>query len=121
MPETEVALFQEIDGMVPLLAWMDGLPPKVQDKLIARVELLKNRGHELRRPHADILRNGIHELRVRHFKVQYRLLYFFVGQVAVVSHGITKEGEVPGSAIDAAVKRMAKFTQDPEGHTYREE
>jgi hypothetical protein len=35
------------------------------------------RGHELRRPYADYLRAGVHELRARVGRVNYRILYFF--------------------------------------------
>jgi hypothetical protein len=38
MPETEVLIFAEDDGSAPLLAWLDDLPAKVQDKCIVRIE-----------------------------------------------------------------------------------
>jgi Phage derived protein Gp49-like (DUF891) len=38
--------------------------------------------------------------------VNYRILYFFSGKAAVVlSHGITKEREVPTREIDRAIQR----------------
>ncbi len=40
MPETEVVLFSEDDGSVPLLAWLDHLPAKAQDKCIVKIERL---------------------------------------------------------------------------------
>ncbi len=63
----------------PFLDWFDGLPPKAQDKCRVRIERLRELGHELRRPEADYLRDGIYELRVKHQGVNYRLLYFFHG------------------------------------------
>ena len=49
-------------------------------------------GHELRRPEADFLRDGIYELRVSRRGVHRRILYFFHGKfAAVVSHGLVKE------------------------------
>ena len=36
-------------------------------------------GHELRRPKADFLRDGIYELRAREGRANYRVLYFFHG------------------------------------------
>ena len=74
MPETDVLLFAEEDGSAPLLAWLDDLPAKVRDKCIVRIERLAQLGHELRRPGADLLRDGINELRVRHQGVHYRML-----------------------------------------------
>ena len=92
MPATTVVYFQEEGGTVPLIEWLDDLPAKVQDKCQARLARLEMLGHELRRPEADFLRDGIYELRVSLQGQQYRMLYFFHGKVAaVVSHGLMKE------------------------------
>ncbi|GAB4353992.1 MAG: hypothetical protein Kow0099_38220 [Candidatus Abyssubacteria bacterium] len=80
MPETEVVLYVDEKGKAPLLDWMDRLPARVRYKCVARIERLAACGHELRRPEADYLRDGIHELRVRHGRVNYRILYFFYEQ-----------------------------------------
>ena len=48
---------------------------------VARVQRLAELGHELRRPEGDHLRDGIYELRAR---LNYRLPYFFHGQLAAV-------------------------------------
>lgn len=121
MPETTVVFFAEADGTAPLLQWLDRLPVKVRDKCIVRIERLALLGRELRRPEADLLRDGIYELRVRYDHVNYRMLYgFHVGR-AVVLHGLTKESTVPGRDIDLAVKRRTAFERDPIKHTYREE
>lgn len=64
MPQTEVVLFQETDGTVPLIEWLDKLPSKIQGKCIVKIQRLEEMGYELHRPEADILRDGIHELRV---------------------------------------------------------
>jgi hypothetical protein len=65
-----------------LLSWLDKLPTKAQDKCRVRIERLKELGHELRRPEADLLRDGIHELRVNLQGINYRMLYFFHRNVA---------------------------------------
>lgn len=120
MPQTDVVFFSEHDGSVPLLDWMDGLPPKAQDKAIARIERLAECGHELRRPEADFLRDGIYELRIQHRRVRYRMLYFFHGRQGVLSHGfIKKQRQVPPMEIDRAIDRHERFKADPEKHTYR--
>lgn len=64
MAETEVFFYRESqDGRVPLLQWLEGLPTKVQAKCTERIDRLGELGHELRRPEADFLRDGIYELR----------------------------------------------------------
>ncbi len=120
MPEMEVLIFAEDDGSPPLLAWLDGLPPKVQDKCLVRIERLGEMGHDLRRPEADSLRDGIHELRATFRGIHYRMLYFFHGQRAVISHGLVKEREVPSGEIDLAIDCWRQFENDPDKHTYGE-
>lgn len=53
--------------------------------------------------------------------VNYRVLYFFRGRTAVLSHGITKEGAVPPKEIDRAIAHRQQFAADPAKHTYTEE
>ena len=86
-----------------------------------RVERLRDVGHELRRPEVDLLRDGIHELRVSIQGVHHRILYFFYGAAAaVVSHGIVKARAVPPREIDRAIERKKRFEANPPKHTYEE-
>ena len=118
MPKTEVILFAEDDGTSPLLEWLDGQQSKAQDKCIIRIERLAELGHELRRPEADYLRDGIYELRAALQGIQYRMLYFFHGVQAIISHGLIKQREVPQKEIDLAIKRKVRFETNPLKHTY---
>src|SRR6266496_3233542 len=121
MPKTEVVLYMEEDGSVPILEWLDSLQSKTLDKCTVRIERLKEMGHELRRPEADTLRDGIYELRIGLQHVNYRMLYFFQGRTAaVVSHGLVKEAEVPAKEIEKAIERKRKFEKNPKAHTYVE-
>ena len=76
---------------------------------MVRIQRLASRGHELRRPNCDFLRDGIYELRFAHRHVNYRVLYFFDGRRAVLSHGIVKERRVPDREIDLAVRRKQQW------------
>lgn len=121
MPRTRVVIFRESDGTVPLLDWLDGLPPKAVAKCRVRIERLAELGHELRRPEADLLRDGVYELRVGLEGRNYRMLYFFCGRtVVVLSHGLTKERVVPPKEIDLAVTRSRRFAANPTLHTHEE-
>ena len=124
MPFTQVIFYQELDGNAPVLEWLQDLARKDRRafaKCVALVERLRESGHELRRPTADLLRDGIYELRGRVGRKNYRLLYFFHGQgVAVLAHSLTKEAAVPVTDIERAIRRKAAFEQDPEAHTYKE-
>lgn len=94
---------------------------KAQLKCLVKIERLRQEGHELRRPEADLLRDKIYELRASLQGIHYRILYFFHGsQVAIVSHGLTKEGRVPPSEIVRAIERRHNFESDPVTHTFAE-
>ena len=120
MPKTKVVFYREDVGTVPVLDWLDTLPFKAQDKCRVRIERLQELGHELRRPEGEYLRDGIYELRVGLHGSNYRVLYFFHRQVAVLVHGLMKERVVPSAEIDKALKRKMKFEKDLKGHTYQE-
>jgi phage-related protein len=125
MPETCVIFYQDRKGKVPVLVWLDEL--ERQDlkglvKCLDRIQQLASMGHELRRPLADILRDGIYELRASHQGVQYRILYFLHGQnIAIVAHALVKEdAAVPDVDINRAIERQQLFIANPETHTYQE-
>ncbi len=117
MPITRVNFYQDPDGLAPVRKWLRELrieDPRGHEKCVARIERLGELGHELRRPEADYLRSGIHELRARRGTVNYRILYFFHGKNAVVlAHALTKEGSVPEADIERAIERKARVTRDP--------
>ena len=122
MPYTEVLFYQEADEVVPLVDWLETLPAKVRDKCLVKLERLEELGYELRRPEADYLRDDIYELRVRFQHLNYRMLYFFYGKTAaVVSHGCTKEHEVPASEIESAIEHKKKVMTNPRRHLFRPE
>ncbi len=79
MPETEVILYREDDGTVPLDPdWLASIPAEARDRCVERLVLLARLGHELRRPHAEHLKGtDLYELRVKFYRVNYRMLYFF--------------------------------------------
>jgi phage-related protein len=121
VPTIGVVLYREEDGSCPFLEWFEELPTKVQDKCYIRLERLREMGHELRRPEADHLRDGIHELRVSLSGVHHRILYFFHGRAAaVVSHGLVKERAVPPKEIDRAIERKKRFEANPAEHTFED-
>ena len=66
------------------------------------VELLQ-RGHQLRRPIADYLGEGIYELRPKNSRIFY---FFFMRNSAVMVHAIKKKtAEVPEEDMRLCLKR----------------
>jgi phage-related protein len=123
VPRARPLAFREADGSVPLLDWLASLSPKALDKCRVRIQRLAELGHELRRPEADYLSDGIYELRARHRNVNLRILYFFPSRAAVtLTHGFTKQGaRVPRRGINLALRRKRNFERSPVEHTYEGE
>ncbi len=120
MPKTDIVIYKNKDGSVPLFEWFDDLPQKAVNKCTVKLELLEEFGYDLRRPHCDMLEEGIYELRAKLKQVNYRILYFFEGKNAViVSHGCTKETKVPKSEINKAIRHRNIYIQNPIAHTYK--
>lgn len=117
-------VFYTADGIqAPVLDWIHTLTRKAQDKCTAWLELLSERGHELRRPYADYLDKGIYELRIITGGSQIRILYFFHGgQAVVLTNGfVKKQDKVPKREMELAFKRRTIFETDPKLHSYVEE
>jgi phage-related protein len=125
MPQTDVVFYQEDRTDVPVLDWLKDLrrsDQRAYGSCVAAIGRLADFGHELRRPLADILRDGIYELRIRKGRVNYRILYFFHGRnLAILGHALTKEDKVPKADIERAIRRKKAFESDPVGHSYSEE
>ncbi|MBK7367248.1 MAG: XRE family transcriptional regulator [Candidatus Eisenbacteria bacterium] len=98
-----VVLFREKSGRVPYLEWVDTLPAEVRLLCRARLHQLSLDGHALRRPIADDLRNGIHELRLHRGRRQYRILYFFHGRGG--SRRLSRHPEVRAAVPPTEIER----------------
>ena len=125
MPRIDVVFYQEEEEDVPVLEWLKELrrtDQRAYESCVAAIGRLAEFGHELRRPLADILRDGIYELRIRKGRVNIRILYFFHGRnLAILGHALTKEDKVPKADIERAIRRKKSFETDPAGHSYSEE
>ena len=67
---------QEMDPC-PVTDFIDACAPKHQVKILRFLTLLEEMGPTLPRPYADLLKDGIHELRLTLSGDQVRMLYFF--------------------------------------------
>lgn len=107
-----VEYYETETGKRPAKEFIDGLPPKVQEKVYRTIHLLETFGEQLKRPHTDTLRNGIRELRTPIGGNQYRVLYFFyMGDKAILTNGLMKKtDEVPDADIDRAIRYRKDYT-----------
>jgi phage-related protein len=74
--------------------------------IYARLALLEEYGHQLKRPYADLVRDKIYELRFKISRNQIRILYFFAhGKTAILTNGfIKKTTKVPENEIERAIR-----------------
>jgi hypothetical protein len=82
-----------------------------QIKLLHILELLEQMGPNLPRPYADILADGIHELRVKLSGEQIRMLYFFCCQHYIVFYAVLHKhtSRVPSHYIEATRRYREDF------------
>ncbi|HUU79840.1 MAG TPA: type II toxin-antitoxin system RelE/ParE family toxin [Acidobacteriota bacterium] len=82
-----------------------------QAKILALISYLQDQGPTLPRPYADLLEDGIHELRVRLSGDQFRVLYFFCyRRFIVLTHAFVKvTAKVPKAEIQKAKKYRSDF------------
>ncbi|MGA2350842.1 MAG: type II toxin-antitoxin system RelE/ParE family toxin [Terracidiphilus sp.] len=98
-----VDFYQDDDGKLPVMKWLDTLPEEVRGKVIARIDLLKEGGPTLDYPYTSQIDGRLREIRLRFGKTRYRVLYFFDDErTAILLHGLTKNTP----AVEEADKRI---------------
>ncbi|MCK4766112.1 MAG: type II toxin-antitoxin system RelE/ParE family toxin [Candidatus Aminicenantes bacterium] len=97
----------------PVADFIDSRSKRNQAKILGLISFLEEKGPILPRPYADLLDDGIHELRIKLSGNQVRILYFFCYKnYIVLTHAFTKTtGKVPKSEIKKARKFRADFLQ----------
>ncbi|GMO55877.1 MAG: hypothetical protein Ta2A_00930 [Treponemataceae bacterium] len=58
----EVYYYPKPDGTYPVKEYINTLGKREKAKILSFIELLQDNGPDLKRPYADLLKNGIHEL-----------------------------------------------------------
>jgi phage-related protein len=107
----KVYYYQKADETFPVKVYIDSLTKREQAKTLNFIELLQNEGPNLKRPYADLLKDGIHELRIKLTGTQVRILYFFCFQNSIIlTNAFEKHTEaVPDSEINIARKYRNDF------------
>jgi hypothetical protein len=103
----ELELYATEDGKEPVAEFLDSLDHKMNAKLIGLMELLEEKGTELREPYSAPLGDGIFELRCKLGSNITRALYFFyIGKHIVVTNGFVKKTQkTPSAEIKLAKDR----------------
>jgi len=96
---------------MPVKEYIYNLSLRERAKVMAFIELLEDRGPNLPRPYADLLDDGIHELRINLTGTQTRILYFFCYQDIIVLTNVFDKHtkKVPIDKIELAKESRTDF------------
>ena len=108
-----VIYYETAEGKCPVMEFVDSSSLRNQAKILSLISFLEEKGPNLPRPYADLLEDGIHELRVKLSGDQIRVLYFFCYKnFIVLTHAFTKNTDkIPKSEIKKAQKVREDFLQ----------
>jgi hypothetical protein len=77
-----VLYFEDSKGYSQVYEFIEGRKVREKAKVLAWLEQLESQGPNLPRPYADLLEEGIHELRVKLSGNQVRIMYFFCFKIS---------------------------------------
>lgn len=98
-------------GRNPVKEFIKDLPDIDKAKAFAYIKELKRQGHNLRRPLADYLTDGIYELRPKKNRIFY---FFYLKDSAVLLHAVKKKTQkIQKSDLKICLKRKNYVINSP--------
>ncbi len=106
-----IVYYSSARGDCPVLEFIESLDEKAATKVLAFIELLKEKGPNLLRPYADKVRGPVRELRVQLGHRNIRTLYFFMRRedIVLVHSFLKKTNAIEEADIRLAESRMADW------------
>ncbi|WP_455030618.1 type II toxin-antitoxin system RelE/ParE family toxin [Oribacterium sp.] len=104
-----VEFYEKENGEIPVINFIDSLEPKMGAKVLSLIEILEEKGNQLRLPYSECLEDGIFELRCKFGSDITRTLYFFYeGANIILTNGFVKKTQkTPAQEI-----KLAKLRRD---------
>ena len=101
----------EMEEACPVTEFINDCAPRHQVKVLRLLSLLEEKGPILPRPYADLLRDGIHELRFTLSSENVRVLYFFCFRKFIVLYNVffKNTSKVPEQEIRQAMTYRDRF------------
>lgn len=118
MTKFEVVFYEEENGDCPVEEFINSLDTKMRAKMVGLLELLEEKGNQLREPYSKLLDDGIFEIRCTVGNNITRVLYFFYyeGKIILTNGFIKKTQKTPSGQIKLAKRRRADFRKGWEDH-----
>lgn len=103
----KIIFYETEDGKHPVEDFLDSLEDKMAAKLVGLMDILEEKGIEMRMPYTQSLGDGIFELRCKQGNNITRTLYFFyIGKQIIITNGfIKKTQKTPPGEIQLAKDR----------------
>ena len=113
MTKFEVVLYEKENGECPVEEFITSLDMKMQAKMIVLLELLEEKGNQLREPYSKSIDDGIFELRCKVGNNITRILYFFYyeGKIILTNGFVKKTQKTPTEEIKLAKERRLDFKE----------
>lgn len=107
----KVEFYETEDGKTPVLDFLLSLNPKMRAKMGSMMELLQEKGNELRMPYTEPIEDGIFELRaIQGNNISRVLFFFYVEHRIIITNGFTKKQQkTPIREILLAKERREDF------------
>ena len=111
MTEFEVIFYEKENGEKPVEEFLLGLNVKMRAKMIGLLEILQEKGNQLREPYSKHLEDGIFEVRCQNGSDITRILYFFYyrGKIVLTNGFVKKTQKTPRTEIETAKRYKAEY------------
>lgn len=109
----KIEFFECRDGSCPVAIFLDSLRNQARAKVVSFMDILTEKGIEMRRPYTAHLEDGIFELRCSQGESNIRCLFFFYynKQIVVTNGFLKKTDKVPRKEIKLAKKYRAEWLE----------
>ena len=106
-----IEYYQSGASISPVEEFVDSLDAKSRARIARTLDLLEEFGISLGMPYARHFEKQLWELRIRHGRNWYRIIYFlYTGQTFILLHGFTKKtGPVPRADMETAESRRYDY------------
>lgn len=90
----EIILYEKKNGDSPIDNFIRKMPDQSRAKLHMIIDLLKEKGPDVRMPYSRYLNDGIFEIRLLTGRDSFRVLYFFMAEKKIIfTNGFKKKTE----------------------------
>lgn len=111
MTKFEVIFYEKENGDCPVEEFLDSLDKNMRAKLVGLLQLLEEKGNQLREPYSKPVDDGIFEIRCQVGNNITRILYFFYyeGKIILTNGFVKKTQKTPPNEIRLAKERRENY------------